>query len=80
MTLSRAQLAFVTAGCAAGVLIALIGAAQAVDTPADPHPVVEKADRVPGPYPGAPSITVEEVNVHIGVSNLIRVEGVGAEP
>jgi hypothetical protein len=80
MSLSRAQLAFVSAGCAAGVLFALIGAAQAVDSPQPDHPVLEKSDRVAAETMAPPSITVEEVNVDIGVSNLIRIENVAAEP
>jgi hypothetical protein len=80
MTLSRAQLATVSAGCAAGVLFALIGAAQAVDAARSDTEVIEKGDRIATVSVPIASVTVEEVNLDIGVSNLIRIEQAEASP
>jgi hypothetical protein len=80
MTLSRAQLATISAGCAAGVLFALIGAAQAVDAARTDAELIEKGDRIGTASSPIASVTVEEVNFDIGVSNLIRIEQADASP
>ncbi len=78
MTLNRVQLSVVVAGCAAGLLLAVVGAARAAETP-DVAPL-EKGDRIAAEASGVPSLTVEEVNLDIGVSNLIRIERHKAQP
>ncbi|HUG62416.1 MAG TPA: hypothetical protein VMP03_11250 [Methylomirabilota bacterium] len=70
--MTRAQLSIVTAGCTAGLVLALIGASYALEAPAPL--VLEKGDRVAADIAETPSLTIEEVNLDIGISNLIRIE------
>jgi hypothetical protein len=72
MTLNRIQLSVVTFGCAVGLAFAFLGAAYAVDAP--PASVLPKGDRIAVAPAEETSVTIEEVNLDMGVSNLIRIE------
>jgi hypothetical protein len=75
MTLSRAQLLFIAIGCSLGLVFAVIGAATAVIASQPATETVEKGDRIAAPVlTTSPSVTIEEVNLDIGISNLIRIE------
>lgn len=74
----KSSTTLVTLGCAAAVAMALVGAAYAIDTPTGPADQIMKGDLiVPDAAERAATITIEEVNLDAGISNLIRVE---AEP
>lgn len=76
--MAKSSTTLVTMGCAAAVAMALVGAAYAIDTPAPRGDQVMKGDLIAPTVAAAPqTITIEEVNLDAGISNLIRVQ---AEP
>ncbi|WP_181706943.1 hypothetical protein [Chthonobacter rhizosphaerae] len=76
--MAKSSTTLVTMGCAAAVAMALVGAAYAIDAPAPREDILMKGDRVAPVAGGEPNaLTVEEVNLDAGISNLIRVK---AEP
>lgn len=75
MSLSAIQKTVIAAGFSASIVFALLGAALAMDeAPAQAMEPVERGDRLADPDASAHAFTVEEVNLDIGVSNLIRIE------
>jgi hypothetical protein len=73
MILNRVHLPALVIGCASGAVLTLIGAAYAIDN-STPALDTLKGDRVAIEVTDKPSLTIEEVNPDIGVSNLIRIE------
>lgn len=73
---ARSSTTLATVGCAFAVALALVGAAYALDAPASAtFELVPKGDRVASTVQADPSeITVEEVNLDAGISNLVRIE------
>lgn len=72
--MAKSSTTLVTMGCAAAVAMALVGAAYAVDTPAPRGDLVTKGDLIaPDVTIATDTITIEEVNLDAGISNLIRV-------
>lgn len=72
----KSSTTFVTLGCAAAVAMALVGAAYAIDTPQPvPAELSLRGDRIAPEIRKAPAVTIEEVNLDAGISNLIRIEG-----
>ncbi len=68
----------VTLGCAAGVALALVGAAYALDAPMSGDAArLAKGDQIIELVPANSNITVQDVNPHLGISNLVIVP---AEP
>lgn len=72
---ARSSTTVVTLGCAVAVAMALVGAAYAVDAPqVSAFDLVPKGDRVAAEVASDPAeITVEEVNLDAGISNLVRI-------
>ena len=73
MILNRVHISALVIGCASGAVLTLIGAAYAIDS-GTPVLDVLKGDRLAIEVADKPSLTIEEVNPDIGVSNLIRIE------
>ncbi|WP_181702860.1 hypothetical protein [Chthonobacter albigriseus] len=72
----KSSTTLVTFGCAAAVALALVGAAYAVDVPAgEKSDLIQKGDLIAPTVSVSPdTLTVEEVNLDAGISNLIRID------
>jgi hypothetical protein len=68
---ARSSMTLVTFGCAAAVALALVGAAYAVDSPLPLGNAALKGDRLAETVSPAATLTVQDVNVDAGISNLV---------